>query len=804
MTATEERTRPPVAVPDGDGSGPAGLRRWAADLLMGVRFALAGGREGWARTLLTAVGTGLGVAVLLLAAAVPTMLDARDQRTESRENWGIGQEFLEPGPDTLVYGHIDTGYRHEAVRGRVLNPDGARPPLPPGLREIPAHGEMVVSPALRDLLTSPDGELLRERLHWPVAGTIGDDGLAGPGELAFYLGADITPGDADAYRIDTFDTGGNVSPPLNAELLLLVIVVCVVLLVPVGAFVAMAVRLGGERRDKRLAALRLVGADTAMTHRIASGEALVGALLGLVLGAVFFVLGQQSISGIRLSSLSVFPSDVTPHPLIAALILLAVPVCAVAVTIGALRRISIEPLGVVRNAEPRRRRLWWRLLLPAAGLLLLMPLFGEVDATQTSVDTWQITAGIVALLIGVTAVLPWLVETVVRRLRGGPLPLQMAGRRLQLDSGTAARAVSGITVAVAGAIAVQMLLGPVAMGHTEETGQDLDRADALVYTRDADPDRMPELAAEVASLPGVTATLGTVTAHAFIPAEHNEEDYLSVTLTIADCATLAELARLPDGGCREGDVFLVNGSDVGVDVEPGTELNLAPPRWSLDGTLIPTDPQMWTVPGNAAEATARLSPMGDHTYGVLATPSAVDTGRMTDSSVSVLVKLDRSEPDAVEHLRNTAAGYSLGTRVSEMRSTEVDSAFASIRKAFHAGAVVVLLLIGSTLLVSTLEQLRERRRLLSVLDAFGTPRSVLGLSVLWQTVLPVALGMTLAVAGGIGLGAVLLKMISQPVSVDIAGLAVMAGMGAGVVVLVTAVSLPVLWRMMRAEGLRTE
>ena len=32
--------------------------QWSRDLAMGARFALAGGREGWTRSLLTAVGVG--------------------------------------------------------------------------------------------------------------------------------------------------------------------------------------------------------------------------------------------------------------------------------------------------------------------------------------------------------------------------------------------------------------------------------------------------------------------------------------------------------------------------------------------------------------------------------------------------------------------------------------------------------------------------------------------------------------------------------------------------------------------------
>lgn len=116
----------------------------------------------------------------------------------------------------------------------------------------------------------------------------------------------------------------------------------------------------------------------------------------------------------------------------------------------------------------------------------------------------------------------------------------------------------------------------------------------------------------------------------------------------------------------------------------------------------------------------------------------------------------------------------------------------------------MLLLIGASLLVSVLEQLRDRRKLLAALTAFGTRRSTMSWSVLWQTAVPVALGLVLATGVGLGLGSVLLDMVGHPVTVNWAAVAAMAGIGGGVVVLVTLLSLPPLWRLMRPEGLRTE
>lgn len=121
--------------------------------------------------------------------------------------------------------------------------------------------------------------------------------------------------------------------------------ICVVLLAPVAIFIATAVRFGGDRRDRRLAALRLVGTDIRSTRRIAAGEALFGSLLGLLAGVVFFLVGRGFSGSVEVWNYSVFPSDLAPAPWTAVLIAFAVPLCAVLVTLVAMRAVIAEPLG---------------------------------------------------------------------------------------------------------------------------------------------------------------------------------------------------------------------------------------------------------------------------------------------------------------------------------------------------------------------------------------------------------------------------------------------------------------------------
>ena len=122
------------------------------------------------------------------------------------------------------------------------------------------------------------------------------------------------------------------------------------------------------------------------------------------------------------------------------------------------------------------------------------------------------------------------------------------------------------------------------------------------------------------------------------------------------------------------------------------------------------------------------------------------------------------------------------------------------------GALLAIPFAGSIQIAlrEVLESLRERRRSLAVLVAFGTPTRTLGWSVLLQAALPVMLGLVLAVGVGVVLGGLLLSMVSRPVTLDGASIAVVCATGAGVVLGVTALGLPALWRLVRPDGLRTE
>ncbi|MFD6953378.1 hypothetical protein A6A08_25945 [Nocardiopsis sp. TSRI0078] len=770
------------------------ISRWYRDLALGAGLALHGGRADWTRTLLTALGVGLGVMVLLLASAAPSVRAAAQEREEARAPVYL-EEGTPAGGDTVLASSRVVEYRGEMFSGMLLEPLGDPPAdvRPPGIDRLPAAGELYISPALRALLDSPEGALLAERFDGaPVTGVIGTEGLRGPHELYFYLGTDTlsqgpAPNAVSGFGADRSDEG------MAAILVLLIVVIIVVLLLPIAAFLLTAMRFGAESRDRRLAALRLMGADRRMTRRIAAGESLVGALLGLVLGAGFFLVARTFADDVRLPGSGVLPADVTPVPLLAALVAVLVPVSAVLVTLFALRRVEVGPLGVFREGADRGRRLWWRVAVLAVGCAVL---FVPGQGANSEGTEWVVAVGVSVALAGFTLLLPWAVEAVVARLRGGPLSWQMATRRLQLNSGIAARTVSGLTLAVAGAIALQMLFSAVNGQVSSVDGADPGRARMLASATVETGAEGAEFARGIDGARGVESSLPFLVAHlplADAPPGADGTQQMR-TVVVADCTTLARLVTF--SSCAEGDAFVAGGGASAV--RPGERLDLANAR--MGGPTADSRP--WTVP-QVREARVTDALAGQAHQDLFLTPSAFPVEELQSLRSTVLITLDGSDPNAVEHVRNHIGVDSVGIDLRTLGQGSGSGVLADIGDALRAGAVLTMLVIGAGMVISTVEQLRERRRQLSVLIAFGTSRSTLAASVLWQTAIPVVLGLVIAVAGGVGLGLLLLRLADLPVS-DWSGLAPLVGAGFGLVALVTLASLPYLWRMTTPEGLRTE
>ncbi|MEO3976001.1 FtsX-like permease family protein [Streptomyces sp. CAU 1734] len=790
--------RGPPAAPAPSGRWP---RSWGRDLALGIRFGIRGGREGWIRTSLAGLGVGLGVTLLLLAASVPQIIERQDARLADRTPAGLGLgERVPPTASSVVVADTGTVYQNLRVTGTLIRADGPDPVLPPGVDRLPGPGEMVVSPGLAELLAGPGGERLAARLDARVTGTVGDAGLLDPGEYLYYKGSGSLKVGQNTYRTDGFGAEtvgiGEIDPVLHV----LGWLICVVLLVPVSVFIATAVRFGGERRDRRLAALRLIGAGIGSTRRIAAGEALCGTVLGLLIGGVLFAAARLFAGSVRIWDLSAFPSDVVPVPGLAVLTAVAVPVLSVLVTVFSMRALTIEPLGVSRNARPRRRRLWWRLLLPVAGVVLLLGT-DMVSDTGDAVPAGPIrlTAGAVLILLGVSALLPWLVQAVVNRLRGGPVSWQLAIRGIQLRSDAAARAVSGIMVAVAGVIALQMVFAGMLADFREAQKRSPAWGKIQVSAPAPESSLVERMEREFGRTPGVRDVVVTIESSAQRPPSAVPDDRPRMThLGIAGCPALRKLLRL--ASCADGDVFVAHTGEKWED-EWVDEIARKGEEIMIDS--FGPRPWRWTLPADTetVRTIGRSTPWGQ--AGVFATPGAISPERVSDGNTTATIHVDGDDPLIHDRVRDAAARIGPALSSWSMESSERDRQYASMQTGLRAGMTGTLALIAASMLISQTEQLRDRRRLLSALMAFGTRRSTLAWSLLWQSAVPVVLGTVVAVAGGLTLGSVILRLLEKKVA-DWWLFLPVAGTTAAMILLVTALSLPPLRRMTQPDGLRSE
>ncbi|SES34076.1 FtsX-like permease family protein [Streptomyces qinglanensis] len=242
------------------------------------------------------------------------------------------------------------------------------------------------------------------------------------------------------------------------------------LTLPVLALAGQCARIGAPARDRRLAALRLAGATPRQSTAVVATETGLAALLGACAGfAVHFtlraVLDEPNADG-RLP----LPTDVLPHPVGMAAVLLGIPLLSAASSAVLTRRVVVSPLGVTRRVRTRVPRPWPGLLLLAAaaafaGVGALRP--EESGLPET--DSVLVEGGLPLLLLligGVCTVLglvlgtAWISHTAGRILHrhARRAPALLAARRLIADPWHGSRTLSAFLACVlvgAGAAAVR-------------------------------------------------------------------------------------------------------------------------------------------------------------------------------------------------------------------------------------------------------------------------------------------------------------------------------------------------------------
>jgi hypothetical protein len=756
---------------------------------LGLRLALQANRV---RLVATSVAVSFTVAFLLGALGALPARQAKLDRLDARSTVSVGSMASKglpaPAAKVLIQSY-DGWYRDKPLTVRLVTAEPGSV-LPPGLRRYPSLGEAVVSPALAAALRSHPDELAG-RVPGRVVGTIAEEGLAGPHELYAYVGVATPP--EYAQHVQSF--GSRHQPAKTPiELRIAAWLGALGLLLPVLVLVATATRLSASSRDRRLSALRLVGATPRQARAISAAEGLVAGIAGVAGGlGVFWVLRGPACALLPFPE-GVYAQDLVPGPLSVAAVLFGVPLLAVISAVVSLRKVVLSPLGVRRSARVKGAG-WWRLVPVATGLgmLVVLRLNHQAWPPGTPPGTMLLLGGGGLTLLGLAVAAPAMSRLGGRLLHRLPgVSSELAAARIDADPSASARVVTGTVLVVFAAAWLLAFLPILQAARVNVDDSFLKMVPKGTLTASSTPHL--DLAG-LRSVPGIRSVLSVGDDYLTPPGWTSDDgnrpaELQSRSTTIATCADLAALIHR-DIGCTDAKVYRLQ--EPPGALRAGTEVGVLNQSGAVGQRIrLPHD-----IP------TIRV-PLG------LLSSSWVNSELLIDPAVlpareSRLIITTDGSPGALERARDA-----LPLMSAMSASTPAEQASGAARvylgylRAVRIGLVLALLIGSASLAVTTADAVHERRRSLATLVAFGTPLRVLRRSVLLQMAAPLLTNVVGALAAAAVASACYLGVTQDAWTLPWGGWGLTALAAVLAVLLATAATLPLVSAVGRPEALRAE
>ncbi|CAO5157981.1 FtsX-like permease family protein [Frankia sp. AiPs1] len=778
---------------------------------LGLRLAVAGGREAVSRLALIAVGVAVGAALLLTTMASLNAVDTQNSRYAWLETAFSGSNaptafmasgrsapsFPSSSPPSAssaaslagtsdpLWWRLRADYFQGREIGRVdVAATGPRSPAPPGIARLPGPGQFYASPALATLLRGTPAAQLGDRFPGSLVGLIGSAALPAPNSLIVIVGhsaADLSQQD-DVGQVTAISTTtpadctGTCALGIGINsngMTLILSVVIAALLFPILIFIAGATRLSAARREQRFAAMRLIGATPRQISVISAVESSMAAFAGVAGGFGLFYAARPPLARIPLTGQLFFTEDLALSIPDVLLVAVGIPAAAAVAARVALRRVSISPLGVARRVTPRPPRAW-RVIPLAAGLGELgycgyVADIGANSDTSTNLQAAAFLTGILLTMVGLVAAGPWLTMLCARLMAGRarrPATL-IAARRLADNPHAGFRAISGLVLALFVSTCAIGVVTTIAAYNGGRAGAVAARRSTIVREFDNGPSGPTSSATSVptatwralTSIPGVAGVTLIRRAPVFDPSLYPPPGIVSC----------AELARVPVlGRCSAGAGFAMINTVFGGGLVHGA------------------------------------SPMSDTRWPTVAV-SGAELGRLPLDSI--VVATDGSSA-AVERVR-TVLDLAYPRPFAPQTLTEFDARNAQQLDSYRRLANVVIFaglpVAGCGLAVSIVGGLADRRRPFSLLRLTGVPLAVLRRVIALEAAVPLVVAA--AVAAGIGLLAAQLFLrgqLSETLHLPGVGyyLLVLAGLVASLAVVAS--TMPLLARSTGPETARNE
>lgn len=800
-----------------------GLRRVVADVALGSRLAVHGGRGGWVRLLAGAAGLGLCVIVLLTGTSVTTAIANRQVRADSLQPITAGGLVISPGQKAPPAGgglfevhDKDLAAGERLVTGRYVSVLTGLPAKPPGLANWPANGELYVSPALLRYLATSAGEGLRAQIPGRMVGTITDEGLTSGQDLRFYAGIAPTVDGPTGIRSQNGTVGwgwgaaGYLEIPENSAvgplLQALITAGATLVLVPLALFLTILSRLGAAASARRFAAIRLIGGSMRQIRLLAAGESLVSAVLGVALGSVAFLLVRQAVGWLTIGGDGFFPTDFHPAPAVVALVLMAVITVAVGAAVAGSARavrgqfVATASVSAAPQRPARQRVLAFTIVVVVTGSVVAFPLASFLGPTVA-----MLGLSVLAVLLAVPLSASFLLRALIRGMgTRGSVAWQLGVRRLQFEVALPVRVVAGMSVVVAGAIALQSLVVGLS-GQLAGTSHSANHEGSFRVQVSA------PTVAELTTIPARIRSLGSYSnfrggTYLWLSgrgAENGVEAY------VGTCEQIGE--NLGIDHCADGDAFAVSDESAGADgsvrspigLRPGAQLKLEQPAAGSASIVLPASFRAAAVDADHLRAT-------DFAPNIVLTPAALGAHAdelLRSSFTYLLVRPPADDPSSLTALRTAFGNLSWRVQVSAYNEVLPSSGrlqlVSTVRWGLIAAGLLTLLVTAAGLVLVSLQQLFDRRRALTLLVASGVPRSVIRRAVMIGALIPAVVGVVVATIIGAALAAGLQFVLLGSVHLDVRTVALYGTSGLLSLLAVTACTIPVVGMLTRVESLRT-
>ncbi|MEV8317309.1 ABC transporter permease [Streptomyces sp. NPDC059900] len=755
-----------------------------SEFLLGLRLLFGSGRGTRVRFWLMTLGGSLGVCCLALVLTIPSILGAHDGRAADRDpQVYAGQKS---GQHTLVLERSDPHGSKPFSRVFVARAEGgAAVPPPPGLSELPSPGEVFVSPALRDQLRDEPG--LKGLLPGKEKGLIGPSGLTDPNELYAYVGTTKDKLGDDARALKSF---GSAHPPTTAveksTLDILRFTLAALVLLPLGVFLSVCAKLSAASRNRRLAALRLLGLSAKGTQRVNAAETVVAAFLGALLGLGEFWLLNQIMARTGLPGLKWYPADGALSASTIAVCLIGCTALSWFVGRASARAAATNPLSTRRTAAPRAPRVWGGLLLVTGlGIVIGYCATGLTDnpAQSSGINSLLVPGGVLLTGLGLVMVMPLLSYGIATRLaRSGNLALSLAMRRNEVEPGSAMRVVTGLVLLVFSASLAQGVL-------VEE--QQITRSDSPVQEYGL---RLSQLSEEqqgkLREIPAVRADAIVMDPRTDPAGEGGDWQAPALVATCAQFARLTEHAA----GCEEGKVLRLQDPNV---AESPVKTSTYTMKQDGRRTSLKVKVPEATVLFDGYDVTNLPSP------GLLVPPSELPAHAVP--AAATLVLMSGSDPgtvrdvlDRIGAIAPTADVDPAGINIDGLQQITV------IETLLALGMVMGLVIGVAAFLVSVTDRAVERRPQVTALSLIGARARTLRLVQCTQVVLPLAVGLLLALVAGKLAESAYLVTGGGEIFWDGAGVPLLVAAMAGVLVLAVAGTLPLVGRRIDPELIRRD